>query len=88
MQRSFIAWPASHTYRLRCQATGAQPLKYRWLKDGKKIGPRRLDPYLNDTLWYLKLKDLIPSDNGRYTCIVSNKYGSINHTYTLHIVGE
>lgn len=37
-------------------------------------------------MWYLKLKDLVPLDSGRYTCVVSNTYGSINHTYTLRVV--
>ena len=49
---------------------------------------RRMDPYLNTSIWYLKLKDLVPDDSGKYTCIVSNPYGSINHTYTLQVVGE
>ena len=30
----------------------------------------------------------MPIDSGKYTCIVSNPYGSINHTYTLQVVGE
>ena len=49
---------------------------------------RRMDLYLNTSIWYLKLKDLVPDDSGQYTCIVSNPYGSINHTYTLQVVGE
>ena len=49
---------------------------------------RRMDPYLNTSIWYLKLKELVPNDSGKYTCIVSNPYGSINHTYTLQVVGE
>ena len=49
---------------------------------------RKIDPYLNTSIWYLKLKDLLPDDSGKYTCIVSNPYGSINHTYTLQVVGE
>jgi len=88
MKRAFIAWPASRSIRMRCRARGAKPLKYRWLKDGKEIQRRRLDPYMNTALWYLRLKDLVPSDDGKYTCIVSNKYGSINHTYTLQVVGK
>lgn len=39
-------------------------------------------------MWYLKLKDLVPLDSGKYTCVVSNAYGSINHTYTLQVVGK
>ena len=88
LKRAFRAWPMSHSLRLKCQATGAPPLRYTWLKDGDKITRRRLDPYLNTSIWYLKLKDLVPIDSGKYTCIVSNPYGIIIHTYTLQVVGE
>ena len=88
LKRAFRAWPASHSIRLKCEATGTPPIKYTWLKDGKKMRKRKIDPYLNTSIWYLKLKDLLPDDSGKYTCIVSNAYGSINHTYTLHVVGE
>ena len=88
LKRAFRAWPASHSIRLKCQATGTPPLKYTWLKDGMEMPRRRMDPHLNTSIWYLKLKHLMPIDSGKYTCIVSNPYGSINHTYTLQVVGE
>ena len=88
LKRAFRAWPASHSIRLKCEATGAPPLKYTWLKDGNKMSTRRMDPYLNTSIWYLKLRDLVPNDSGTYTCLVSNPYGSINHTYTLQVVGK
>ncbi|XP_031562081.1 fibroblast growth factor receptor 2-like isoform X2 [Actinia tenebrosa] len=88
MKLSFIAWPASHSKKLSCLADGAQPIKYHWLKDGKEIQKRRLDPYMSTTLSYLKLKEMVPRDNGKYTCVVSNAYGTINHTYTLHVVAK
>ena len=47
-----------------------------------------MDPYLNSSLWFLRLKDVVPDDSGKYTCIVNNPYGSINHTYTLKVVGK
>ena len=88
LKRSFRAWPASHSIRLKCEADGAPPLKHTWLKDGHRMPARPMDPNLNSSLWYLKLKALVPEDSGRYTCIVSNPYGSINHTYTLKVVGK
>ena len=88
LKRAFRAWPASHSIRLKCRATGAPLLHYTWLKDGMEIPRRRMDPYLNTSIWYLKLINLVPNDSGKYTCIVSNPYGSINHTYTLQVVGE
>ncbi|KAL9983809.1 hypothetical protein ACROYT_G006040 [Oculina patagonica] len=88
LKRAFRAWPASHSIRLKCLATGAPPLKYTWLKNGEKMRKRRMDPYLNTSIWYLALKNLVPDDSGKYTCIVSNPYGSINHTYTLQVVAK
>ena len=87
-KRSFRAWPASHSIRLKCQAIGALPLKYKWLKDGKDLKKPPMDATVNTPLWYLQLQDLVPTDSGRYTCIVSNSYGSIRHTFTLQVVGK
>lgn len=86
MQQTFIAWPARHSVRLKCKASGSSPLRFQWLKDGDPSIHRRLQPRLKTNMWYLKLKDLVPLDSGKYTCIVSNTYGSINHTYTLRVV--
>ena len=80
--------PVGHSVMLKCKAAGAAPLKYTWLKDGRILRARILDPYLNTSIWYLKLKDLVPGDAGQYTCIVSNPYGSINHTFTVRVQGE
>ena len=81
-------WSVGHSVMLKCKAEGAAPLKYTWLKDGRILRARILDPYLNTSIWYLKLKDLAPGDAGQYTCIVSNPYGSINHTFTVRVQGE
>ncbi|KAL9983811.1 hypothetical protein ACROYT_G006043 [Oculina patagonica] len=88
LKRAFRAWEATHSIRLNCSATGAPPLKYTWLKNGEKMPNREMDPYLNTSIWYLKLKYLVLDDSGKYTCIVSNPYGSINHTYTLQVVAK
>ena len=73
---------------LKCKAKGTPPLNYTWLKDGEFLNGRRLDPYLNTSIWYLKLKNLEVKDAGQYTCIVSNRYGNINHTYTVTVLGK
>lgn len=33
----------------------------------------------------LKLNDLMPSDSGNYTCVVSNRHGELRHTYILDV---
>ncbi|XP_028414936.1 fibroblast growth factor receptor 2-like [Dendronephthya gigantea] len=84
--RQFIAWPASNDLKLRCAADGEPPLKYQWLKDGKVLTYRRLDPKFNGTKWYLRIKTAVPSDNGLYTCIVSNRLGNLSHDYKLSVI--
>ena len=87
-KRSFEVWPKSHSVVLKCKAKGTPPLNFTWLKDGEFLRGRRLDPYLNTSIWYLKLKNLEVKDAGQYTCIVSNRYGNINHTYTVTVLGK
>ncbi|XP_031562084.1 fibroblast growth factor receptor-like 1 [Actinia tenebrosa] len=86
LKNTFIAWPASHSIKLKCKANGSTPLHYQWLKDGKPIRPRRLQPLLKTNQWFLRIRYLIPSDGGDYTCIVTNAYGKVNHTYSLYVV--
>ena len=85
MTRSFISQLEFDSVLFKCQASGAPPLQYKWLKNGKEIGFQRLSSDLNTRTWYLWLRELILSNTGNYTCIVSNAYGSIRHTYTLRV---
>eukprot|EP00063_Salmo_salar_P064889 XP_014039724.1 PREDICTED: fibroblast growth factor receptor 3-like [Salmo salar] len=32
------------------------------------------------------MESAVPSDRGNYTCVVQNKYGTINHTYQLDVL--
>ncbi|CAB3994735.1 fibroblast growth factor receptor 2-like isoform X1 [Paramuricea clavata] len=85
--QQFIAWPASSDLKLRCRADGEPPLKYQWLKDGKVLKYRRLDPKFNGTRWYLRIKTAVPSDNGIYKCIVSNRLGNTSsHNIKLNVI--
>lgn len=34
------------------------------------------------------MESVVPSDKGIYTCIVENEHGSINHTYSLDVIGK
>ncbi|NXG60240.1 FGFR1 factor, partial [Hemiprocne comata] len=44
-------------------------------------------PQVRYATWSIIMDSVVPSDKGNYTCIVENKYGSINHTYQLDVVG-
>ncbi|MGH0170544.1 UNVERIFIED_CONTAM: hypothetical protein FKN15_058724, partial [Acipenser sinensis] len=43
-------------------------------------------PQVREHTWSIILDSVVPSDKGNYTCMVENKYGSINHTYQLDVV--
>lgn len=36
----------------------------------------------------LIMTSLVPSDKGNYTCLVENKYGRLQHTYQLNVLGK
>lgn len=36
----------------------------------------------------LQLRELHPDDEGKYTCIVSNQYGSFQHTISVDSLGQ
>ncbi|XP_028416300.1 fibroblast growth factor receptor 3-like [Dendronephthya gigantea] len=81
--RQFIVWQAPYDITLRCPSDGEPPLKYQWLKDGKAVTYRRLDPKVDSTKWHLRIKTAVPSDNGLYKCIVSNRLGNISNDFKL-----
>jgi hypothetical protein len=86
MDSDFFNWPMSYSINFRCQATGTAPLRYHWIKDSKEI--RRTDLRIKTALGVLTINNLTYTDSGRYTCIATNSYGSINHTYTLKVIGK
>lgn len=45
-------------------------------------------PQLRHQQWSLVMESVVPSDRGNYTCVVENKFGSIQQTYTLDVLGE
>ncbi|XP_063608030.1 fibroblast growth factor receptor 3-like isoform X2 [Penaeus indicus] len=75
--------PAGNVAELKCQANGFN-LNITWLKNGAK--PTRQYGDVRIKASTLKMEDLVPTDSGKYTCIVSNEHGSINHTYTLEVI--
>ena len=50
--------------------------------------PPSCRPQVRYATWSIIMDSVVPSDKCNYTCIVENKYGSINHTYQLDVVGE
>ncbi|XP_058245055.1 fibroblast growth factor receptor 1-A isoform X6 [Hemibagrus wyckioides] len=88
MEKKLHAVPASRTVRFRCPANGNPTPTLKWLKNGKEFKKdQRIGGFkVRESLWAIIMDSVVPSDKGNYTCVVENKYGSINHTYQLDVV--
>ncbi|XP_053536078.1 fibroblast growth factor receptor 1-A isoform X1 [Ictalurus punctatus] len=88
MEKKLHAVPASRTVRFRCPSIGNPTPTLKWLKNGKEFKKdQRIGGFkLRESLWAIIMDSVVPSDKGNYTCVVENKYGSINHTYQLDVV--
>lgn len=90
MERNLIAVPVGNTAKLDCSAAGYPRPTVRWYKDGALFEERKGGSKLYLSRWtdVLIMKDVVPSDSGKYMCNVSNAYGWINHTYSLDVHGK
>ncbi|XP_056274359.1 fibroblast growth factor receptor 1-A isoform X1 [Pseudoliparis swirei] len=88
MEKKLHAVPASKTVKFRCQASGNPTPTLKWYKNGKEFKrDHRIGGFkVRDHVWTIIMESVVPSDKGNYTCVVENKYGSINHTYQLDVV--
>ncbi|KAG6932190.1 fibroblast growth factor receptor 1 [Chelydra serpentina] len=88
MEKKLHAVPAAKTVKFKCPSSGMPSPTLRWLKNGKEFKPdHRIGGYkVRYATWSIIMDSVVPSDKGNYTCIVENKYGSINHTYQLDVV--
>ncbi|XP_078668642.1 fibroblast growth factor receptor 2-like isoform X4 [Branchiostoma floridae x Branchiostoma belcheri] len=86
--QKIIAAPAGNTVKMRCPATGRPRPTIRWLKDKQEFRESdRMEGYkIRNKHWSLVMNGIVPSDEGFYTCIIQNAYGSINHTYELDVI--
>ncbi|KAL9823435.1 LOW QUALITY PROTEIN: fibroblast growth factor receptor 1 [Geothlypis trichas] len=87
MEKKLHAVPAAKTVKFKCPSSGTPNPTLRWLKNGKEFKPDHRRGYkVRQATWSIIMDSVVPSDKGNYTCIVENKYGSINHTYQLDVV--
>ncbi|XP_078095519.1 fibroblast growth factor receptor 1-like isoform X2 [Mustelus asterias] len=88
MEKKLHAVPAMKTVKFRCPASGNPLPSLHWLKNGKDFKQdHRIGGFkIRSQHWSLIMEGVVPSDKANYTCVVMNKYGSINHTYQLDVV--
>ncbi|KAK7482019.1 hypothetical protein BaRGS_00026711 [Batillaria attramentaria] len=70
---------------LKCPARGHPTPNITWLKDDEPFLTSKMGNILLKN-WKLTIGDLVPDDQGRYTCVITNQYGSINWTYTVEVI--
>ena len=90
LSRSLLALPVGNSVKLDCSAEGYPRPTVTWYKDGARFLERKGESKIYFSRWTLLLtmKDLVPTDTGKYTCNVSNAYGWINHTYYVDVHGK
>lgn len=88
-RKSVIIRPVGSSLRLRCRAAGNPLPLVHWMKGGQDSilisddGSKH-----NKKKWTLKLRDLQKDDSGNYQCVVSNRHGIINFTYSVEVIGK
>ncbi|XP_052251838.1 fibroblast growth factor receptor-like 1 isoform X2 [Dreissena polymorpha] len=80
--------PLGSTLRLRCNAGGDPPPDVQWIKDSTQVLSFSEEESASKKHWTLKLRNLKESDSGSYQCVVSNKHGFINFTYSVEVIGK
>ncbi|GFY39543.1 fibroblast growth factor receptor 4 [Trichonephila inaurata madagascariensis] len=70
---------------LNCPAVGYPEPKIVWHKDGSPVFEMK-DTYFQD--WSLTKANIAESDEGLYTCIISNSEGSISYNFTVEVVKD
>ena len=76
---------------LSCTSSGSPPDTFMWMKDGVPITPSPSVTTVTHTnteavfSTSYTISNVSISDNGTYTCTVTNPIGSDNHTITVNI---
>ena len=88
--RNLIAVPVGNSVKLDCSAEGYPRPTVVWYKDGALFQERKEGSSinLNKRSMLVVMRDVVPSDSGIYTCNVSNRYGWINHSYSVDVHGK
>ncbi|KAK7146547.1 hypothetical protein R3I93_014103 [Phoxinus phoxinus] len=87
MQKNLLKVPVSNTVKFHCQANGNPTPTLKLLKNGKEFKRNwRIGGFkVREHIWTIIMESVVPSDKGNYTCLMENKYGSINHTFQLDV---
>ncbi|CAH1244893.1 FGFR3 [Branchiostoma lanceolatum] len=73
--------------KLRCPVTGNPRPLITWLKNFQEIQEQDRQPgyRINNKRWSLQMSSVEPSDEGSYTCQVTNGFGTSSRTFELFV---
>lgn len=84
----YVLRPSGNMIRMKCPAKGDPEPKWEWTKNGDPI-ERNLGTVVKNKIGNtITLEDLVPADNGNYTCKVCNSISCINYTTILEVNGK
>ncbi|XP_072027254.1 fibroblast growth factor receptor-like isoform X1 [Amphiura filiformis] len=84
LEKKLQAVVANDNLQLHCPAKGNPEPTIKWDRDGSfSLDESRMKQSKD---FVLKIKNAKPSDEGKYTCTVSNSLGVIHHTYSLEVM--
>ena len=72
---------------LTCHVAGDPIPSITWFKNGVPIGPSRRYKY-QDNKALLTVLSVQPHDSGIFTCLAENKYGQLNSSTNINVVGK
>lgn len=84
MENAIKVQPTGGSVRLSCRATGVPEPQVAWFKNGQRLTFATSNRE-NAQRFALTLTNLVRNDSGEYTCVVSNRLGSVQWTYTVEV---
>ncbi|XP_075553121.1 fibroblast growth factor receptor 4-like [Dermacentor variabilis] len=84
MENAIKVQPIGGSARLSCRATGVPEPRVAWFKNGQPLTFAASNRESGQR-YTLLLTDLALNDSGQYTCVVSNRLGSVQWTYTVEV---
>ncbi|NP_001161535.1 fibroblast growth factor receptor A [Saccoglossus kowalevskii] len=84
----FRAAPMFTSVRFHCIAGGNPTPNVSWYFNGEDIDSIERYREPRQKKWILHLQELLSKDSGSYTCVVTNKYGTLNFTFILEVASQ